>query len=648
MSSNSNRILRILEDVELTVRRTTRFRRGVELSSEQALLVNDAYVLTFAAWFDLLSSNGQPVGPLDRWINSICRMDLNDVVGILKAADCLLLSEPLRRVCNYECFKRTLRDTWHDTGLVIAPLKGLLDAWYDEFSYVQFSALHNAFVFLTRLNLPGLDDLEAEALENYYADEARLSSMNYDGEESSLEAQVLQKWFPGDTRGPVYKAIYGEWIPKHGQGSVADTGSSLNEKYHSMGTDELLQFCDNRLPEGSTVLPRPRCSFERVSKLVFVPKSIDKLRTISMEPAVLQWYQQGFGRNIVKVIHDNRSLRRRINLYHQEYNRDLAMDGSIGGEFATIDLSSASDSVSYRLVKKLFSHTCLIRALMVTRSSRTALPDGSVIKIDKFAPMGSNLCFPVESLVFASIVEASILRCGDSVRSSQYRVYGDDLVVETKYAPYVIERLNSLGFRVNESKSFLSQQDPIFRESCGGEFLDGADVTPVRLSRKFSGLDVSRRHPSRIAAMIDLCNESYYSLPSVRRWTIRKISRLPIGYRVRFDDSGDTGIFSVTPTNFTLGPRKWHHDYQVHYWSCGHVKTRKGDPCPETDEDIRLYEYLRLTRDRKSLVFPEDAVNADISSSKGLSWARINTLAPDSSFHAEPNAWELSLEKGYD
>jgi hypothetical protein len=617
-------------------------RKGLELTAENNLIVSDGLLALFACWFDTLSLNGQPVSDLRlRWLNAILETDLADLVGIFKDGDSMLLKSDDESM-SYERFKRALKNTYPNAGAVIAPLKGLLEGWFTERSTNYFSAIHQCFVFITRLNLPGLDDLMNKAVEDYLAGEQLLNSLSYEGEESSLEAKLLTKWFPSKDRSP----IFGDWRPKHGPGSVADGKASVAQKYKTMGTDSLLRYVDLRLPEGSTSLPRRPISLERVSKVVFVPKSIDKLRTISMEPTSLQWYQQGFGRNIIKRIHTLPDLRRRINLYKQELNRELAHDGSFDGIYSTIDLSSASDSISYRLVKKLFGRTSLIAPLIATRSSRTELPSGEVIQIDKFAPMGSSLCFPIECLVFASIVEASIMRCNGPVRSSHYRVYGDDLIVETKYAPAVIDRLNQLGFKVNTSKSFTNTQPPFFRESCGGEYLDGADVTPVRLSRDFSGFDVSRRHPSRITALIDLANNTYVKLPSVRRWIIYKLSKLQMGYRVRFDNSGLTGIFSVTPTNYHLGPVKYNLDIQEYYQSCGclHARTAESD---QADEDIRLYEWFRLTAHRASLVYPEDRVSAVISGSERMTWARHNTWAADQDFHAKPNAWESSLEKGY-
>jgi hypothetical protein len=57
-------------------------------------------------------------------------------------------------------------------------------------------------------------------------------------------------------------------------------------------------------------------------------------------------------------------------------------------------------------------------------------------------------------------------------------VYGDDIIVRSDFADTAIQVLESVGLRVNTNKSFVHS---LFRESCGGEYYNGWDVTPVRL-----------------------------------------------------------------------------------------------------------------------------------------------------------------------
>jgi hypothetical protein len=100
--------------------------------------------------------------------------------------------------------------------------------------------------------------------------------------------------------------------------------------------------------------------------------------------------------------------------------------------------------------------------------------------------MGSALCFPIEAMVFTTIVFAAIAyECRTPVNRrlimsmrGKVRVYGDDIVVPVEYVSRVIQFLELFGLKVNKGKSFWNGK---FRESCGGDYYDGEWVTPVRL-----------------------------------------------------------------------------------------------------------------------------------------------------------------------
>lgn len=220
-----------------------------------------------------------------------------------------------------------------------------------------------------------------------------------------------------------------------------------------------------------------------------------------MEPTTLQFYQQGVWKEIDRQVAANPRLRARIGFHEQERNQGLAQVGSVERSYATLDLSAASDSVSYELVKRLFRGTWILRYAVLLRSDRTLLPDGRLIQLKKFAPMGSSLCFPIETIIFAAICE--YVTRGHRV-SGDYSVFGDDIIVPTQCASQTMQLLTTLGFRVNREKSFYDAEC-WFRESCGAEFCDGYDVTPLRVSRQYA----SQERFVRLAKLIDLANGAY-------------------------------------------------------------------------------------------------------------------------------------------
>lgn len=620
MSHRINQIVTIWKDVEQHVRRTTIHRQSIPLKGSNLRTAQDAILLWEMALVDLTTPFGSPPAwNLLQHVQYVLKTDLFQLVSMLKDADRFLLQncvEDLR--ASYDDFKHHLASKgWLKSGRIIFPLRGLIDEWSLNGDTCTFRLLHTAFVFLLRLSLRDMKDLEDKAMQDYLANESRLLSDGFTTE----EAEILAKWFPreGDVR---YSPLYSSADFRHGPGATADAGRSLAQKYKMIGSDQWTTFLDNRLSDCQ--VPRERRPFSRVSRVVFVPKSVSALRTICMEPATLQWYQQGFFKNISRYIDRHWYLKRRISLDNQELNRELAYVGSYDGSYSTIDLSAASDSVSWELVKRWFSHTALREIFWATRSKRAELPDGSIVDLNKFAPMGSALCFPVECLVFAAMAEASIMEVGERPYTSNYRVYGDDIIIETQFANALIKRLETNGFTVNTEKSYTyTNSSLIYRESCGGEYLNGDDVAPVRLSRWFSGLSYTVADASTIERLIDLANDCYGRLPTVRLWVIRVLGTLKPGYKVPFSSDGSKGLYSPNATNHHIKEIRYSSSYQENVYRAGGTKVCYPPNDPD-DEDIRLYEYLRLNQTRPRLLFPEDATHVRLTLPDSTKWSSRN------------------------
>jgi hypothetical protein len=177
-----------------------------------------------------------------------------------------------------------------------------------------------------------------------------------------------------------------------------------------------------------------------------------------------------------------------INFTSQEINRELAREHSSSMLFSTLDLKEASDRVSLALVREVFSQTPdLLRALEACRTAATTLPDGRVLELKKFAPMGSAICFPVEAYIFWVLIVASLsrdLRVQPSKIGALIYVYGDDIVVPTYLAERCIQILETFALRVNSSKCCI--RGP-FRESCGMDAFKGVQVTPLRVKALWNG-----------------------------------------------------------------------------------------------------------------------------------------------------------------
>lgn len=206
------------------------------------------------------------------------------------------------------------------------------------------------------------------------------------------------------------------------------------------------------------------------NKISFVPKTAKTHRAIAVEPLFSGYLQKGADNLIRKKLQ-----RIGIDLTDQERNKEWARKGSIldsEDSFVTIDLSSASDSMSIGLVRNLlppdwFSYLDSIRSHYYSL-------DGRIIRYAKFCSMGNGFCFPLETLLFCAMANAA--NCGQP--GVDYSIYGDDIIVRKRFAPRLLSLLKSCGFATNTDKTFL--QGP-FRESCGADWFGGEDVRPFTL-----------------------------------------------------------------------------------------------------------------------------------------------------------------------
>lgn len=619
MSKISNQVVSIWKVVEAESRCIVNQEPIVQTAQDTRTCV-DAVCLWLLGTIDVLTRSGNSS---TRWIRPLSHVirDIGLLHGVssLKAIDhTFLLWLEEGAIDGYVGFKHRIREELSLSGQLIAPIKPLFASLStSEWCYASIKDIRYYLCFLSRLNLMNRKDLEDKALADYLRNEEALS----DNGGCSIAA-ILEEWFPRDRR----QYFFDHFDPWHGPGSVADSKRDVDDKFCHMHLDNRLHYLLNKIEDGHE-LPRPWIPSSvdfRASKVVFVPKSADKLRTICMEPTSLQYCQQGALHAIQDWAENHPYLRKRFSLTSryeddpQNPNRELAFLGSLNGEYATIDLSAASDSVSWSLVRRVFSNTALREILWCTRSHLCTLPTGQTIPSGKFAPMGSALCFPIECIIFAAIVESTLRNLGEDSRYSQYRVFGDDIIVETDFCLPVIEQLEFYGFRVNMEKSFFRSDIPhFFRESCGGDYLDGYDITPLRISRRFQSCQINGHHPSRVEGLIEMTNRSFH-FPLLRRYLIQKLNRLPKSLRVPFSTDGEVGVFSNTCTNFHL-IKKWSDDYQcfVYRYGSSCVKTRD----PEEFEDIRYYAYLRQVRHRERLLWPEDQILATTGPIHSRKWS---------------------------
>jgi len=359
--------------------------------------------------------------------------------------------------------------------------------------------------------------------------------------------------------------------PKHGPGSVAERTTS-NGKYampswpsrlervfpagdyafHSYSS--YLRWSDDH---GGIAHPDPGA--ETPSRIVSVPKTLDAPRIIAMEPVAMQYMQQAI-KDKFEDEWEKPSYNGRLNFPHhfiryfdQTPNQRLAKLGSELGTLATLDLSEASDRVPNALVIELFKNfPHLNEAIQATRSLRSDLGKGRIIELFKFASMGSALTFPIESMVFLTVVfwgiekELGVPLSYELIKTfiGHVRVYGDDIIVPVEFTRSVIDSLENFGFKVNRRKSFWNGK---FRESCGKDYYDGEDVSIVRLRR---GIPSSRRQTDSLISFVEFRNQLYKAgywktIREIDQW-IERLIPFPAG------NEGCEGLTKISYTGYEV------------------------------------------------------------------------------------------------
>lgn len=293
---------------------------------------------------------------------------------------------------------------------------------------------------------------------------------------------------------------------RHGPGAVAEKLDAVARWDFGPTNPEITEVFPDPYPQVYS-FPLPECEGSPKGRLVAVPKTAVKPRLISIEPVGHQFIQQ----SIKDVLYRAFERIPMVSLSSQEPNRVLAEIGSHSGDLATLDLSEASDRLSYDFVMDSFrDFPGFRRAIDACRTRVISVEGHGDVELKKFASMGSALTFPLQVMLFSSITCAAIAleeggEFGRTVRSLAYsgflRVYGDDIIVPAEHYRPVVAGLEAFGLKVNNLKSFSTG---LFRESCGADFYSGHDVTPVYRRRR----DPEGRHStSEVVSLISFANQ---------------------------------------------------------------------------------------------------------------------------------------------
>ena len=425
-------------------------------------------------------------------------------------------------------------------GTIPRFLSGMFCEVFDPFTgnlkeHVDFGILKSMREILRlfkKIQMPEseVDKLHAKAVTEFFRCDIEAGQVIIPDRQRHLIESVSRILLQRLNSKPLNDAVY-----KHGPGAVFE-GFRPNQKWQGLsdsirkfefdldryGYDimEINQNPQSSSDEGFRSMPSLSndefTSKDRASgckaRLITVAKNSTSRRTITVEPLLNQFRQQGLNTVLRDCIKEDSILRLCLDLTNQEYNQKLALEGSLLDNWATIDLKSASDLLSVQLVRAVFGHReGFFEAMMDCRSTEVECSLAATTDLRKFAGMGNALTFPVQSVCFAVVMIASILDSrGESpsywkVRRAArlVRVYGDDIIVDTRYAQHGVNWLHDVGLKVNVKKSFLKGN---FKESCGVDAFRGVDITPLYVKQR---PDQTEASPELIKNYVSISNLSW-------------------------------------------------------------------------------------------------------------------------------------------
>lgn len=265
-------------------------------------------------------------------------------------------------------------------------------------------------------------------------------------------------------------------------------------------------------------------SFVPGNRFTTVPKTAKTDRSIAVEPSINVFYQLALGKELRRRLARRPRIRRTgdgsiirnddgtpsYSRYAgwdldtaQDVHRQVAEASSVSREYATLDLSNASDTVARDLVKVLLPQRWY-EALDDLRSKKTLMEVGEDelphlegmhpflttgqhwVVLEKFSSMGNGFTFELETILFGAIACFTARNCGGvGELGADVFVFGDDIIVKTDVAHPLKSVLEFLGFELNVEKSYFD--DCPFRESCGGDFFAGKPVRPFYLKELPNG-----------------------------------------------------------------------------------------------------------------------------------------------------------------
>lgn len=433
---------------------------------------------------------------------------------------------------------------------------------------------------------------------------------------------VASKWLPTDVaRLPFMRPTLEYWVGADGKPVTVS-------RFESFTVSEWLA-------SGGVLNPIKLATYSKVS---LVPKDYRGPRVIAAEPCLHQYTQSGYANEIISEVLHGWPLCGAVNLHRPELNANAARRGSqsvrcLPDTLVTIDLKDASDTVRMSHLRLMAAERPdVIQWLQEIRtpnvvSTLRPIPEKEMTTA---FPMGSKLCFPTETLVYVWIALSAIWmqehadslepafgsyrqycqeydrRANLSVRPGELallikktglRAYGDDIVVAASHLRAVCSLLQRCGMKLNASKTCYGTP---FKESCGGDYWGGYEVTPLRPRGLPGGTACSGAGLNQLAANFACKGLFAAALFALVCSQERQRLRVPLVESGSCPPSciGSPGLFNWSKSHsslFVVGKSSWNSDLQTTYFF---APLEKGRKVSKTNCRVLREKAMRWGRDK--------------------------------------------------
>jgi hypothetical protein len=214
-----------------------------------------------------------------------------------------------------------------------------------------------------------------------------------------------------------------------------------------------------------------------VNRYSIVPKNFKTGRGIAPEPVSRQVLGYTVDSGLRQCL-----LGIGFDLNDQSPNQIACCDALVN-DLATCDMKSASDSLSFGLVKDAFSmsNPRLWELLLDCRTDSIKVK-GKIYPNNRFCTMGNAITFSVETTIFVALAAIAITLTEPKMSFKRavklINVYGDDIILPNRYYDTFANVCRMFGLTLNAEKSFTNG---LYRESCGFEAISDIGCTEPTL-----------------------------------------------------------------------------------------------------------------------------------------------------------------------